>query len=66
METISNDKGAEIFRQSCNGTQRTFFKFSWNKVPPYEIAYIFLEFLYKLLIKIYADILDVGIHTVNV
>lgn len=50
METISNDRGAEIFRQSCNGTQRTFFKFSWNKIPLYEIAYIFLWLLYKIFI----------------
>lgn len=27
METISNDKGDEIFRQNCNGARRTLFSF---------------------------------------
>lgn len=43
METLSNDKRAEIFRQNWNGTQRTLFSYSHEiEDLPFKVLYMFL------------------------
>lgn len=49
METLSNDKGAEIFRQNWKGTQKTWFSCSHETEDlPFKVLYTFLQLFFSM------------------